>query len=200
MKKFLLQLCLLVCGLTAVAQSPINLGIHGGTSSNRINFKDLPLVNGSRPGNGYMIGAFMRINLGMFYLEPAFNYSKKKSTAEINTTDTPTGNADVELANSTFDIPLMVGLNILDLSIAKFRVYAGPQFSTGKLKNLDILKDPHTKGTLDANKVNWSGKIGAGVDIWKLTFDIDYEKGFHKMAHELKAPRSYNFTLGLKII
>ena len=39
-----------------------------------------------------------------------------------------------------------------------------------------------------------------GVDVWKLTFDIDYEKAFKNLGHELKAPRSFNFTLGLKII
>ena len=50
----------------------------------------------------------------------------------------------------------------------------------------------------------WNGKIGVGVDVWKLTFDIDYEKGLKKFQDngngKIKSPRSFNFTLGLKII
>ena len=89
----------------------------------------------------------------------------------------------------------MLGFQLIDLSIAKIRLFLGPQFSAGKLKNLRNLSNE-----IEPNKSYWSGKVGVGIDVWKLTFDVDYEKGLQKMAHELKAPRSYNFTLGLKII
>ena len=42
--------------------------------------------------------------------------------------------------------------------------------------------------------------IGAGVDVWKLTFDIDYEFGLKKFGDGIKAPKSWNLTLGFKII
>ena len=194
MKKLALILCVCLCGFAAMADSPLNIGIHGGTSSNRINFKDLTSAIGSRAGQGYMIGAFMRINLGALYLEPALNFSHKKSIAEGIQPNAGEERPTITLKNNTFNIPIMVGLQLLDLSIAKLRVFVGPQYSVGKLKNLKEL------GNIDQNKSNWSGKVGVGLDIWKLTFDIDYEKGFNKIAHELKAPRSFNFTLGLKII
>ena len=176
MKKLALILCVCLCGFAAMADSPLNIGIHGGTSSNRINFKDLTSAIGSRAGQGYMIGAFMRINLGALYLEPALNFSHKKSIAEGIQPNAGEERPTITLKNNTFNIPVMVGLQLLDLSIAK------------------------ELGNIDQNKSNWSGKVGVGLDIWKLTFDIDYEKGFNKIAHELKAPRSFNFTLGLKII
>ena len=188
MKKLALILCVCLCGFAAMADSPLNIGIHGGTSSNRINFKDLTSAIGSRAGQGYMIGAFMRINLGALYLEPALNFSHKKSIAEGIQPNAGEERPTITLKNNTFNIPVMVGLQLLDLSIAKLRVFVGPQYSVKEL------------GNIDQNKSNWSGKVGVGLDIWKLTFDIDYEKGFNKIAHELKAPRSFNFTLGLKII
>ena len=194
MKKLFLTVCVCVCGLAAMAQSPINIGIHGGTSSNRINFKDLKSAISSRSGQGYMLGAFVRVNLGALYLEPSLNFSHKKSIAEGIQPNAGEERPTITLKNNTFNIPVMVGLQLLDLSIAKLRVFVGPQYSVGKLKNLKEL------GNIDQNKSNWSGKVGVGLDIWKLTFDIDYEKGFNKIAHELKAPRSFNFTLGLKII
>ena len=101
-------------------------------------------------------------------------------------------NFDLKL--KTIDIPIMMGIQVMDLSIVKLRAFLGPVLSVGKVKNLKKL------GDISTDKTNWHGKVGVGVDVWKLTFDIDYEKAFKNLGHELKAPRSFNFTLGLKII
>ena len=42
MKKIFTLLCICCLGFGAMAQLPINLGVHGGISSNRIKFKDIP--------------------------------------------------------------------------------------------------------------------------------------------------------------
>lgn len=198
MKRLLLLLCVCFCGTAVMAvmpEKPINIGIHGGTSSNRINFRDLTSIHGSRPDQGYMFGAFMRINFGSLYLEPSLNYSHKKSIAEGNRPAAGASRPTYTIKNNAFEIPLMLGVQLIDLSVAKIRLFLGPQYAVGKLKNLKNIGNE-----IDPNKSNWSGKVGIGLDIWKLTLDLDYEKGFHKMAHELKAPRSYNFTIGLKLI
>lgn len=195
MKKLLLAAFICLSGFAAMAELPINFGIHGGVSSNRIKFEDLSSVRGSQANTGYMVGAFMRLNFGKLYLEPALNYSHKKATAEGKRSSVGETRTNVDLKRNTFDIPVMVGFQLIDLSIAKIRAFLGPQISVGKMKNLKQLGNE-----VSADKANWSGKVGLGVDIWKLTFDVDYQKGFGKLSHELKSPRSYNFTLGLKII
>ncbi|MEI3155695.1 MAG: porin family protein [Odoribacter sp.] len=197
MKKLFLVLFVCLCGLATKAEMPINIGIHGGVSNNRIKFEDLRSVRGSESNIGYMVGAFMRINFGKLYLEPSLNYSHKTSTAKGIVTNAGSSRENFDLKMNTFDIPVMVGFKLLDLSVVKLRAFAGPQISMGKLKNLDKLSSSEL---VEADKVNWRGKVGVGVDVWKLTFDVDYEKGFKKLSHELKAPRSFNFTLGLKII
>lgn len=95
----------------------------------------------------------------------------------------------------------MLGLHVIDVPALKLRAYLGPVASfTGKLKwdNEDF------GDRLDNRKVMWNGKIGVGVDVWKLTFDIDFEKGFKNFQNKdyikVKSPRSFNFTLGFKII
>lgn len=195
MKKLLLAVFICLTGFAAMAEMPINFGIHGGVSSNRIKFEDLSSVRGSQANTGYMFGAFMRLNFGKLYLEPALNYSHKKSTAEGKRAAVGESRNNIELKRNTFDIPVMVGFQVLDLSIVKIRAFLGPQISVGKMQNLKQLGSE-----VRADKANWSGKVGLGLDVWKLTFDADYEKGFGKLSHELKAPRSYNFTLGFKII
>lgn len=193
MKKLLVLLFACICGYGAMAEMPINLGIHGGVSSNRIKLKDLN-VRGSEANTGYMLGAFMRVNFGKIYLEPSLNFSHKKSTVEGVKEDAAGSRENFDLKMNTFDIPVMLGFQVLDLSVVKLRAFLGPQLSVGSIKNLKKL------GDVSADKTNWRGKVGVGVDVWKLTFDVDYEKGFSKLSHELKAPRSFNFTLGLKII
>ena len=47
MKKIFTLLCICCLGFGAMAQLPINLGVHGGISSNRIKFKDIP--QGQKP-------------------------------------------------------------------------------------------------------------------------------------------------------
>ena len=156
--------------------------------------RDFPQAIGTQANTGYMVGAFMRVNLGKLYLEPALNYSHKRSVIEEKAQALGENPDNFDLKLNTFDIPIMLGFQVLDLSIVKLRAFLGPVLSVGKVKNLKKL------GDISTDKTNWHGKVGVGVDVWKLTFDIDYEKAFKNLGHELKAPRSFNFTLGLKII
>lgn len=194
MKKLLTLLFLGICSFSAMAQLPVNIGIHGGVSSNRIKVKDIPQAIGTKAHTGYLMGVFARINLGKIYIEPSLNYSHKESVLETKSNSLISNGEDYNLKVNSFDIPLMLGFQVLDLRIVKFRAFLGPVVSFPKLKNIKEVTD------LDSDKTNWHGKIGVGLDAWKLTFDIDYEKAFKNLGHELKAPRSFNFTLGFKII
>jgi len=194
MKKIFFTLLLCASCLSLLAQSPINVGIHGGISNTKIKVKDVGTVLKSGSNTGYMVGVFARVNLGPIYVEPSLNYSHKEGEVQNQ-------NDKSSLKYNSFDIPVMVGLHVLDLPVVKLRAYLGPVASfTGKLKwNMD---DFGSK--LDNDKMMWNGKVGIGVDVWKLTFDIDYEKGLKKFQNDkygkIKAPRSFNFTLGLKFI
>ena len=117
--------------------------------------------------------------------------------SDINTTeikhilDSHTPRPEGKFKYSSIDIPVMVGYNILKLPIFKLRGFAGPVASF-------VTKD--LKSDFNTDKMMWNGKIGAGVDVWKVTFDIDYEFGLKKFGDGVKAPKSWNLTLGFKII
>lgn len=196
MRNLLVTLFICFLGYAAVAQSPINIGVHGGVSSNRFKLKDLRNVHDTKDNTGYMIGAFMRINFGRGYLEPALNYAQRKSTAEQRVTTGSSKREDVDLKMNSFEIPVLLGYKLVNLKAVQVRTFIGPMVAIGKLKNLKKLGDQNE----DPDKANWRFKVGAGVDLWKLTFDVDYEKAFKKLSHEVKAPRSFNFTVGLKLI
>ena len=182
MKKLVILVLFSLIGLTTMAQSlPINIGIHGGWNDAKIKAKEYKVDS----HGGYMIGAFERINLGSIYLEPALNFAHKES--KINDEIGSIG----KFKYSSIDIPVMVGYNILKLPIFKLRGFAGPVASF-------VTKD--LKSDFNTDKMMWNGKIGAGVDVWKVTFDIDYEFGLKKFGDGVKAPKSWNLTLGFKII
>lgn len=133
MKKLFLVLFVCLCGLATKAEMPINIGIHGGVSNNRIKFEDLRSVRGSESNIGYMVGAFMRINFGKLYLEPSLNYSHKTSTAKGIVTNAGSSRENFDLKMNTFDIPVMVGFKLLDLSVVKLRACRSPNIN-GKAK------------------------------------------------------------------
>lgn len=194
MKKLFFTLLLGAFSWAAMAQSPINVGVHGGISNTKIKVKDIEHTLKSGSNTGWMVGAFVRVNLGPIYLEPSLNYAHKEGEVK-------SGSTKSSLKYNSFDIPVMVGLHVLDLPVVKLRTYLGPVASfSGKLK-----WDKGKFGSgIDNDKMMWNGKVGVGVDVWKLTFDIDYEKGLKKFQdneyEKIKSPRSFNFTLGLKII
>ena len=97
---------------------------------------------------------------------------------------------------NTVDLPIMLGWKFINLTVAKVRFYLGPQFSAGNIKNLKKI----TQESINEDKITVRGKVGLGVDVGNLTFDLDVEKGFKKMSNELKAPRSFNLTVGFKLI
>lgn len=196
MKNLVVALFICFLGYGAMAQSPINIGVHGGVSTNRFDLRDLRNVHDTKDKTGYMIGAFMRFNFGRGYLEPALNYAHRESIAEQKIGTGSNGREDVDLKMNSFEIPVLLGYKLVNLKVVQVRTFIGPMLSIGKLKNLKTLGDQSE----DPDKANWRFKVGAGVDVWKLTFDVDYEKAFKKLSHEVKAPRSFNFTVGLKLI
>lgn len=207
MKKILLTTLITAFCFTVFAQvSPINIGVHGGFINTKIDTKSL----GNNVANleesskgGFMIGAFARINLGKLYLEPALNYTEKKTEVEFSIpTEPQIGTVSKELKYATVDIPILLGYKIVKLPMFKVRVFAGPVASFS-VDALDIgwsgIETP--KPDLDPKKAAWNVKLGAGIDLWKLSLDLDYEKGLTDFkSGDIKAPSIFNVTIGLRII
>lgn len=206
MKKILLTTILSIFCFTVFSQiSPINIGIHGGVINTKIDTKSIGNIDALKSSSkgGHMIGAFARINLGKVYLEPALNYTTRKSEIVLDHEDYK--NIPLELKYNSIDIPILLGYKIVKLPMLKVRVFAGPvaSFSTSALKITDVLtgnvKDQ--ADDIDPKKATWNVKLGAGVDLWKLSLDLDYEKGLTDFkGGDIKAPSIFNITLGLRII
>ena len=192
MKKIFLVavICMFSSALFAQLSSPVNFGLHAGLVSTKAD-TDFGGVSGikEKADNGMMIGAFLRINMNKWYLQPELNYVSRNTEVKVL-------NETYDFKTKSLDIPILLGYKIIKLPAFKLRAFAGPVAS---FKIDDSLKSS-VEGRLDGDFKGavWNGKFGAGIDVWKLTLDVDYEVGFSDVAEDLKQ-NMVNVTLGFKL-
>ncbi|MEN7551351.1 porin family protein [Rapidithrix thailandica] len=100
---------------------------------------------------------------------------------------------------NTIQVPVMIGHSVINSEFFKFRLTGGPSLTF--VTNVDESDNLLLLQKDNYNKTVWGLKAGAGVDIWMLTFDLDYEFGMSKMYKN--GPDSKNnilrLTAGFKI-
>ncbi|PKQ60958.1 hypothetical protein BZG02_17585 [Labilibaculum filiforme] len=194
MKKIFLVavICMFSSALFAQLSSPISFGLHTGLVSTKMDYKDASVNNiREESKNGMMIGAFLRVNLNKWYLQPELNYVTRK--AEVVLEGIP-----FDLKTKSLDVPILLGYKIVKLPAFKLRAFAGPVASFKIDDSIKSTFDDNIDG--DFKDAVWNAKVGAGVDVWKLTLDVDYEFGLSDVSSEfLKKNKMMNVTLGFKL-
>jgi hypothetical protein len=195
MKKIFLAavICMFSSALFAQLSSPVNFGLHAGLVSTKMDSK-IPEASTvkDKADNGMMLGAFLRINLNKWYLQPELNYVSRKSQLDV------LGDS-YDIKTKSLDIPILLGYKIVKLPVFKLRAFAGPVASF-KIDDSFSKTFKEEYGDPSFKNAVWNAKVGAGVDVWKLTFDVDYEFGLTDVSSEfLKKNKMVNVTLGFKI-
>lgn len=172
MKKSILTITLMAVVLSTFAQ--FNLGIKGGINSSKITTDNFSATGytyndfKSDAKSGYNLGAFARIGKSI-YLQPEVLYCVRKGESTSGTT-----NQSIKL--KTIQIPVLLGLKLIDLKLASIRAFTGPAMSfvssgSSVESNLPNVDPKNFKNNI------WDWQLGAGVDVLMLTFDIRYEWG-----------------------
>lgn len=195
MKKILLVavICMFSSALFAQLSSPVTLGVHAGLVSTKVDSKipDATSIK-DKADNGMMLGAFLRLNMNKWYLQPELNYVVRKSEVDF-------GMGSLDIKTKSLDVPMLLGYKLIKLPAFKLRAFAGPVASF----NIDNSIKSTIEGQVedpDFKSAVWNAKVGAGVDVWKLTFDVDYEFGLTDVSSEfLKKNKMVNVTLGFKL-
>ena len=189
MKK-LIFIAVLLLSFTA-ANAQLNFGIKAGYNS-PLTFDNVSSVgNGgydlssvkSEMWNNFHAGLFARVFFGkMIYIQPELLYSIQKKEYKIGITDAlnPSGITLDKFANvSTVDVPLLVGVKLIDLKIVNLRVFAGPKLRFNAGSSLDFKNV--TGGTFDTStlltdvkKAQVGLEVGAGVDVLMFALDARY--------------------------
>jgi hypothetical protein len=146
--------------------------------------------------NSFYFGAFARFGQ-KFYLQPELLVMKRNG--ELKNNEIPGSSGTIEVGS--IDVPLLVGLRLLNLKVANVRVMAGPvaSFAVNKSVALNESWDDDIDFTEDDIKnANWGLQFGAGVDVLFLTLDLRYEIGLSDFSEVQNFDLKNNmFTVGL---
>jgi len=203
------------------AQAPaFSIGIKGGTSVSWLIGKDFNSStsnlaasvreNWSQDGQylGFHLGFFSQINFAGFVLQPEVVYSRTAGGIKItgfDATGAPVVQQQVEQQFNRIDVPLLFGKRL-----GPVRLMVGPVvtwvissgLSTNQLANLNLKES--------FQPAAWGYQLGAGVDFWRMTFDVRFEGGISDLGGSFNAggnARSISsrnnqliFSLGYRLI
>ena len=202
-KTFLLIAALLMMGSAAFAGGgfDIAIGPKVGYQTAKLSYQKADIK--SSFSNHFTAGLFGRVTLGRLYVQPEVLYFKTSNIFEGHVTgvesdnlfNLPTGaNVNLTLNQMNLQVPVMVGVNILDLDIVTLRAQAGPtanfvlksQTIYDKTYTLDgqqsEIENTTTDQDFDTKAISWGIQAGLGVDVLKrITLDINYNFGLSKM-------------------
>jgi hypothetical protein len=202
MKKILLTLSLLAMVLVTFGQT-FDLGVKASYNTTKLDLSSSAVKNGFTNGSGSSFGAFGRIGGKKLYLQPELLYSSMTTTYTYSVKNTAgvvisTNTNDVKL--KTFQIPILLGLKLLDLKIASLRAFTGPAASFVANKGISDFTT-QIKDNFTSNSMAWDWQVGAGVDVLMFTFDIRYDLGLTELktvTADTFKNRTFTVSLGLK--
>ena len=215
-KTFLLIAALLMMGSAAFAGGgfDIAIGPKVGYQTAKLSYDKADIKAGF--ANHFTAGIFGRVTVGRIYVQPEVLYFKTTNIFDATVTGTesnnlfnlPTGaNVNVTLNSMNLQVPIMLGVNILNLDLITLRAQVGPtanfvlQSKTlfdetytleGQQHDLD---NTTTDQDFDTKSIAWGLQAGLGVDVLKrITLDVNYNFGLSNVFESLsQTPLSQTF-------
>lgn len=193
MKKILFSLSFLLLTTVIFAQPIIDVGIKAGVNNSKITasldeFTSESIVK-------MHVGAFARVGYGRVYVQPEVYFSAKGGDLNSSLSSTIT-----QFDFNNVDVPMLLGVKVINGSGANLRVMAGPVFSF--MTSNDV--DGDTRFTSQYFKDHYFGyQYGIGVDVWNFFLDARIEKGTNNLysSPDLASKnRTFMVTLGFKIL
>ncbi|MDY0343495.1 MAG: porin family protein [Lentimicrobium sp.] len=140
-------------------------------------------------------GVFVRMGESV-YFQPELNIMTRNANLE-------SANQSGTIKMTSLDVPLLLGVRVLNLKLLNVRAMAGPVGSMTVSKkisltdvDLDLKKD-------DLKSLNWGLQFGAGVDVLIFSLDLRYEIGLNDVSKldgfDLKN-NMFTVALGFKLM
>ncbi|MDO1447394.1 porin family protein [Rhodocytophaga aerolata] len=202
MKKLFVLVVMLVAASHIMAQSTFTIGPRVGLNYTKISSDNQSNVNYEyiRTWSG---GAFVRANLGKFYVQPEAYFNTKGSNLQIrqDPSNPASQNVNGRIRLSSLDTPLLIGYKLAEGKRKKsnFRIYGGPVASfvlKEKENDLKLLNE----NSYEFNKSNIGIQTGVGFDLGNLTFDARYETGLNLInSYFNQRAKVFQLSVGFKL-
>jgi hypothetical protein len=201
MKKIIVivLMCLAASVLPDRTFGQFNLGVKLGYNASKLSTNVDSVKSNFK--SGFQFGAFARIGRKL-YLQPELYYTTQGGVFTSNTQDWKQ-----TIRIGSMDVPVLVGLKLINTDLVNLRVMAGPVASFTVNKSIEeggLSTGPLTTG--DLKSVNWALHAGLGVDVWLLTLDVRYQVGLSEIISEVQNYQFYSknnawvVSLGFKIL
>ena len=206
-KTFLLIAALLMMGSAAFAGGGFDLAIGPkvGYQTAKLSYDKADIKSGF--ANHFTAGLFGRVTIGRVYVQPEVLYFKTSNVFDGHVTgvesdnlfNLPTGaNVNLTLNQMNLQVPVMIGVNVIDLDLVTLRAQVGPT-ANFILKSQTLYDKTYTIGEqqaqienvttdedFDTKSIAWGLQAGLGIDVLKrFTLDINYNFGLSKVFENL---------------
>mgnify|MGYP006384809263 FL=1 len=203
MKKVFLLFAALFIATVANAQiSPITFGPKVGYQTTKLSL-DENVIKSDFKGN-MTFGVFARLTIKNIVLQPELLYFKSGKVFEVSALGNDWGlnnlipNPTFTINQSNLALPIMIGYQFIDIPIIKMRANVGPvfYFAVGKAEysmNGEDIPLPVESAT---ENMTMGAALNLGLDIWKLTLDINYSLGLTDVFDDELEIAGYEVDLG----
>ncbi|HZL08386.1 MAG TPA: porin family protein [Prolixibacteraceae bacterium] len=188
MKKLTIIIAFTVFAFTSNAKGLFDIGPKVGINTTKIsaNMADYNQETITK----FQFGAFARINAGPIYVQPEAYFNSK----EYIYMDQLSASTKDKFDLKTVDVPVLVGLKIINMEALNVRIMAGPVFSFLTDKNA---KDQFNEDNIKNSRFGW--QYGAGVDFMFLTLDARMESYSKNFAPSYDKNGVFILSLGVKL-
>jgi hypothetical protein len=191
MKKLFLIGILAMITSSLFAQFTFDLGVKGGVNFSKISF-DVEDYSAESVTKTHF-GAFARLGGERVYIQPEFYFSGKGGDVTSDIMETA-----ASFDYKTFDIPVLLGIKLIDGKSVDLNILGGPVFSN--ITSKDIAGDNLADKSFYEN--NYYGiQYGLSIDVLFLTFDARMENGlgdFYKQADVSGKNQNFMISVGFR--
>ncbi len=139
--------------------------------------------------SNFLFGAFVRLGEKV-YLQPEINYYTSGSVfrkPSVSLDGVNLSPFEDEITMKNIQIPLYLGIRLIDLKLANVRAMAGPTATLVLDKEVKPLEavDIATIKESDIGDFQWGFQFGLGADVLMFALDIQYFIGLNKLIGEI---------------
>ena len=188
MKKLLLVLAVVLFANVARAEGfGFCLGPKIGYQTTKLSWEKAEIKKGF--SDHFTAGVFGRITIHNFIIQPELLWFKSGQVFDFNIqpgANVNQGSVNVELNPSltmtqqNLALPIFLGYQI-DGGLLKLRANVGPVMYFTLSQKQEVDNEGNTQNVdfdnLDAKGMTWGAALNVGLDVWKLTLDVNYSFG-----------------------
>lgn len=176
------KLFLLFAGLLSIniASAQFSIGPKVGYISTKLSTDKDDIKTSLK--DGLIVGAFARIG-NKFYIQPEINWYTSGTVFKRPELESLSP-FEQEIKLNNIQIPLFVGIKLIDLKLVNLRATGGVTANFVVNKSIITFDGDNYINPIkesDINDIHWGLQVGAGVDVLMFTLDVQYIAGMSKI-------------------